>query len=59
MAKSNYINWCTGYYTREFCKNKIKELKNTGLYEDVRIGSSVKDDLDNKRYYRIQVLRKK
>lgn len=51
-----WFNWCTGYYTREFCKNKIKELIQSGKYPDARIGSSIKDNYDNKRYYRIQVL---
>lgn len=52
-----WFNWCTGYYTREFCKKKIKELVESGEYPDARIGSSVKD-IDG-RYYRIQILEPK
>lgn len=52
-----WLNWCTGYYSSEFCKEKIKELKKE--YKGARRGSSVKD-YNSKgeyvRYYRIQIL---
>ena len=51
------LNCFTGYYSSEFCKEKIKELKKE--YKGVRRGSSVKD-YNSKgeyvRYYRIQIL---
>lgn len=52
-----WFNWCTGYYSSEFCKNKLKELKKE--YKGARRGSSVKDLNNNGeyvRYYRLQVL---
>ena len=52
-----WFNWCTGYYTSEFCSKKLKELKEE--YKGARRGSSVKDYNGNGeyvRYYRLQVL---
>lgn len=56
-VKHFWFNWCTGYYSSEFCKKKLKELKNE--YADARRGSSVKDYNNNGeyvRFYRLQVL---
>lgn len=53
----HWFNWCTGYYSSEFCKTKLKELKSE--YKDARRGSSVKDYDKNGnlvRYYRLQIL---
>lgn len=53
----HWFNWCTGYYSSEFCKTKLKELKSE--YKGARRGSSVKDYDKNGnlvRYYRLQIL---
>lgn len=46
---SDWTPWCTGYYKREFCKQKIAELKEEGA--EAKIGGSVKEN--GIRYYRI------
>lgn len=52
-----WFNWCKSYYTSEFCKKKLKELKKE--YVDARRGSSIKDyDCNGNyvRFYKLQVL---
>lgn len=52
---SEWFPWCTGYYTREFCKEKIAELKAQG--KEAKIGGSTVDTLNGKRYYRVLIKR--
>lgn len=56
-----WMNWCTGYYTRKFCREKIDELIYNGECADAKIGSKSDDydyDENGKKihYYRIRVL---
>ena len=53
MRNSEWFPWCTGYYTREFCKQKVAELKAEGT--EATIGGSVSEG--GKRYYRILIKR--
>ena len=55
MRSSEWTPWCTGYYTREFCKQKVAEFKEQGI--EAKIGGSVVDELDGKRYYRVLLKR--
>lgn len=50
---SDWTNWCTGYYTRAFCKEKIAELRSDPKIADVKYGSKVCDC--GVWYYRIRI----
>ena len=47
------IPWCTGEYTIEYCRQKAKELRETGNYKMVRVRKTVVEK--GKAYGRIYV----
>ncbi|HBE9444609.1 hypothetical protein [Clostridioides difficile] len=52
--KCYWNNISPKYFSSDECKYKIKKIKESGKYIDVKRGSS--KVISNQRYYRIQVL---
>jgi len=51
-----WIPYCTSYYETGFCKTKARELRQSGEYDAVRLGSYLKEN--GKTYCKIYVKRK-
>jgi hypothetical protein len=49
----NYIPYCTGHYTTEYCRKKAKELRGSGEYQSVKLGAYLKED--GKSYCKIYI----
>lgn len=50
-----FIPYCTSYYMVEACKERARQLRETGKYRKVRVGAHITDRLDGKRYAKVYV----
>lgn len=53
---SYWIPYCTSHYRHEFCLKRAKELRESGKFLKVRVGSSFVERENGEKYSKIFVL---